>query len=147
MVDIDINELKRVLNGLEYCIQEDTPFADCPRCPYYTSERCMQELRSDAYSVLLSIYRHETRKAKLLTIDEVKTGPADMYLERRLYYKGKWTSVLQAVTRMWAKDTCIQFYAMNLKFHDYNTSNHVWRCWNKRPTEQQMKETEWNGNS
>ena len=147
MGDVDINELKRVLNGLEYCIQEDTPFADCPRCPYYTSERCMQELRSDAYSVLLSIYRHETRKAKLLSIDEVKNGPEDMFLERRLWYGGRWNSIVRAASRIWADDAEIQFYSTSLKFHDYNTSNRVWRCWDKRPTEQQVEETEWNGNN
>lgn len=147
MGDVDIDKLKRVLDGLEYCIQEDTPFADCPRCPYYTSEACMQELRSDAYSVLLSIYRYETRNAKLLTIDEVKNGSEDMFLERRFWYGGKWNSIVRAVSRVWADDAEIQFYSTSLKFHDYNTSNHVWRCWNKRPTEQQMKETEWNGNN
>lgn len=145
MGDVNTNELKRVLDGLEYCIQEDTLFADCPRCPYYTSERCVRELKNDAHAILLGIYRHEILEARLLTADEVKNGPEDMYLERRLYYKGKWTSVVQSVTRMWARDNCVQFYFMNLKFHDYNTSNHVWRCWDKRPTEQQMKETKWDG--
>lgn len=147
MGDVDINELKRVLDGLEYCIQEDTPFADCPRCPYYTSERCTQELRNDAYSVLLNIYRYETRKAKLLSIDEVKNGPEDMFLERRLWYGGRWNSIVRAASRIWADDAEIQFYSTSLKFHDYNTSNRVWRCWDKRPTEQQMEETEWNGNN
>lgn len=75
-------------------------------------------------------------EAHVMSMDEIKNNTRET-----LWFESK---VDNTLTQLNKKGIAELFYVTAL--YNWANFNQIWRIWNKKPTEKQMKETSWDGN-
>ena len=136
---------EKVIKGLEHC--EFGVYATCyeKKCPYYqihdcTDELCIDELKNDILALL-------KEQAKVLTVDELEDAlDTVVWLETP------------------ASENCADGYSLIMAYShkhgymffdspfgdnpsqdrlEYSEYGRTWRCWDRRPLEEQRKAVMW----
>lgn len=143
MIDED-----KVLIGLGQHISGRTP-QRCGGCPYFNGDSgygvsCRDELLDDIYELLET--REESQEPHVLPLEELKSIGETWDKNTPPYL---WVEILDAPE--WYTDDMIwvpySFIRDTIKIgsEEYNKDNYMkrWRCWNKKPTDDQRKNTPW----
>lgn len=135
-----MDKLEKVIKGFEKCIDKNE---NCCFCPY--EDECWargnknyptRPLMEDAIELL------KEKQPRLLTLEEVKQAEVVW---------NEWTSVDGFVEcMMFDRVDADGDYRFTEKlgsqiYFEQSEYNESWRCWSARPTDEQMKETEWDG--
>ena len=139
----DEEKREKVMLGLWYCAKGS--LSNCEECPY-TETRCSEHLCGDALALL------KRQEPRVMTLEEVKQHDNQdgcVWFEQPTY------NAVAAFARQdfdGSKDGCTEIispYLLGEPINHVYMSNtfygEEWRCWNARPTEEQMRETPWEG--
>ena len=137
---------EKAIRGLESCSQQRGGPELCEQCPYY-NERfpCTNTLLLDALVLLreqeprvmtLDEVRRDHDRVLWIECDESKTQSVGQYRGQVCWHDGH--------IGKWERFVVIGFASdyLHRKTEKYGKT---WRCWNARPSEQQMRDTPWEG--
>ena len=117
--------------GKEWCWTE---------CPYFREKECVMNLLSDALAYIEQLESRVEQKNRVLTLEEVAQSEVMWYENRRR--KGALVVILGCghcepdFTKLIDRYGC-KFYWKNAAY------NNFWRCWLRKPTEAERRETPW----
>lgn len=132
----------KVIKGLECCATGNS-VKSCKACPYYNTKYegdqiCMDGLLiRDAYALL------KEQAPRVLTLDEAIDGTQVYYVEFRYHLDRGWVKC--DFDRMYVDGEVAMLFLRDKTF--YQQKEHygqLWRLWNRRPTDEQMKAVKWN---
>lgn len=129
-------DLEKTIKSLEHCYKGKCVYEDGERCPYERISACTKAVLSNAIELL------KEKQPRLLTLEEVKQAEVVW---------NEWTSVDGFVEcMMFDRVDADGDYRFTEKlgsqiYFEPSEYNESWRCWSARPTDEQMKETEWDG--
>ena len=136
-------EWEKVMRGLEACqVEEDgcTTLCKANSCPYnVSSTHCMTNLHKDTLALL------KEQEAKVLDWNEISTVDGTIWLEDRdksEVVSGLVMQMHSAVNFDIKKDGKLRTGSASRS--DYGDR---WRAWSARPTEKQIRDTKWEGDS
>ena len=125
---------KKVIRGLECCIDPETP---CRECPYYNYGHCdPDDVRRDAFSLL------KEQEPRVMTLDEtIASCENPVWLEENTLQGsyGAW-GVVKGVRE---KYNAVNIGGVRFGYWPRAKYNISWRCWSARPTEEQRKAVKW----
>ena len=145
---IDAEKREKVIEALE-CLANN-PFLDCDKCPYNAptliplKQRCDYTwICADALDLL------KAQEPRVLTLDEVRRDHDrvlwiecdDSKTQSIGQYRGQVCWHDRHIGK-WERFTTIGF-ANDYLHRETEKYGKTWRCWNARPTEDQMRETPW----
>lgn len=119
-------DLEKVVWSLERCASS-VPDA-CKDCKYdnFPPRICVAHLAKDALELL------KEQKPRVITIDEFRQYSGEtMWLETK-------NNELQQLTM-----DGIAIVLMEAEINRWDGCGSYWRCWNKRPTDEQRREVKW----
>lgn len=133
---------KKVMRGLECCALGS--LGDCEECPYTKETRCSDHLCGDALTFL------KKQEPRVMTLEEVKQHDNQdgcVWFEQPTYNAvaafarrdGEYEEYTEIISP-YLLGTPINHVLMSNTFY-----GELWRCWNARPTEEQIQETTWKG--
>ena len=141
-----LNLYERAIKGLECCTKYPNEFGDCMGgdCPYGPRIECHKELLQDALALL------KAQEPRVMTLEEVRGSlKQPIWEEVRSSHKNLYTGWVLAYdiqkgqgitgTRLGMAEPSGRMAWYGLE--DYGTK---WRCWDKRPTDEQREDTPWN---
>lgn len=122
-----------------------TEYKCAPSCLSYEVEtNCRDALMEDALACIEQLESHVEPKNRVLTLEEVAQSEV-------MWYDDRLRTGALVVIRVWGQceldftrlvDHC--GYEMRLWNDSYND---FWRCWLRKPTETERRETPWEGDS
>ena len=119
---------KKVMQGLECCIDPHVP---CHDCPYDNHGHCdPDDLRRDALILL------REQEARVMTLEEVIASEEWMWVEYRSGYGG------------WQRQNYSCRINGSILWNDETMNEEceygkIWMCWDKRPTDEQREAVKW----
>lgn len=146
----DAEKREKVIRGFEACNRQSYNGSDCQNCPYYDDEDTaelpfgicnIQDMFDDALALL------KEQEARVIKEGELyRFQCKDVWIEKIL---SNYQHIVYAATLKVVSGYCI-FHGMEYDetIKDYNVEcAYGWRCWTARPTEEQMRETPWEGDA
>lgn len=135
-------DLKKVIKGLECCLDDYGIDSNCSECPYAEKDvgMCMslEGLLEDAFTLL------KAQEPRAMTLEEVMALPyGHVLIETDKEGSLRWVDAL-----LFCKNTNFSFDFITLEGRarllgaEYNKE---WRCWTSRPDEKVRAETAWEG--
>lgn len=136
---------EKVIRGLEACNRQSYNGSDCQNCPYYDDEDTaelpfgicnIQDMFDDALALL------REQEPRVMTFEEIKDNmgvPVWVEYADNENWNGYGvpTSDHKAYIMIYGANA---YCAQNARSH-----NVKWRAWTSRPSEQQMRDTKWEG--
>lgn len=136
---------KKVIAALKRCSYDPDPgqhtkeFLSCSECPY--QQGCTHDLMRDALELL------REQEARVMTLDEIRSGAVEVAwiedADKAEVIPGIWFRLSNEGGDE-AVDIHIRDGFVGARLEVYGK---LWRCWTARPTEEQMRETPWEGDS
>lgn len=124
---------EKVIRGFECCLRNDHK-----KCPYYSADildtTCYTRLHTDALALL------KEQEPMVMTLEEVVESEDWMWREYTSGYC-EWCRQID-VCKL---DNSIVWNDGYIETCDDYAQR--WRCWTSRPSEQQMRDTKWEGDS
>lgn len=117
---------------------------DCPYCESESETGCMSALCADVLAYIKQLESRAVPKNRVLTLEEVAKSEV-MWYDDRLRTRARvvilgWGRCEPDFTKL--VDRCgDEFYRKNASYNDF------WRCWLRKPTEAERRETPWAGDS
>lgn len=112
----------------------------CEACPYYSDVSCSTMLMLDVFACIEQLESRVESKNRVLTLEELKVYTGFLWDENRYNYEGEPAFVENGF-----------IYAGNgnadLRQDISDAYGKYWRCWLRKPTEAEMRETPWEGDS
>lgn len=113
------------------------------QCPYYEIENCIKTLILNMLAYIEQLESRAEPKNRVLTLEEATGSDEPVWLE--------------AMSRVFIADVCVSPDARRAQIQtigeascaylplcDYGV---LWRCWLRKPTEAERRETPWEGDS
>lgn len=126
--------------GKEWC---------CTECPYFMEKECVMNLLSDALVYIEQLESRVEQKNRVLTLEEVEAyceeGGADatpLWYDEKANYVSRWMVI--DLPKLAFGSTITVKCLVNSKFF-VPTYGKEWRCWLRKPTETERRETQWEG--
>lgn len=134
-------DFEKVMQGLLHHI---TPIP-CDGCPYDDADpHCSQRLAEDALALL------KAQEPRVLTLDEVLNAEDFVWAEIWTPGDRRWCLIYARINKsiyddilMLHEDNGFRWTRLESKYN----MNGGWRCWSARPTEEQRRNTPWEGDS
>lgn len=139
-----MSDREKVIKGLDSCAKwmgENDDDA-CGNGPYhpshfsYDDNNCIAALNNDAIALLKEQAPH------VLTLDEAVDGTQVYYVEFQYHLDRGWVKC--DFNRMYVDGEVAMLFLRDKTF--YQQKEHygqLWRLWNRRPTDEQMKAVKW----
>lgn len=147
----DAEKREKVIRGLEWCIERPCH----PKCPYFSQEDKAQayclfkKIMPDALALL------QEQEPRVLTLDEV----CNLKYDDVVYYQGINTNSVESAIVLHGEKMVPEVNTRVVQFRhaggtggwnginnaDLNGYGKKWRCWNSRPSPEQMRDTPWEG--
>lgn len=126
-----MDELKKVIKGLELCDIGSGDKCYETGCPYY-QEGCTERLKEDALELL------KAKEPREMTLEEIKAWACKNGSEKDAVYIQNFNDpeFVWAYLGKFESDSGIS------QFDGYGYS---WRCWTARPTDEQREAVKWDG--
>ena len=143
-----MTDREKAIWGLECCMRENNTNM-CGDCPYHDSSEtrfgCMRSAMRDALALLkeqdprvlaLEDVRRDHDRVLWIECDDSKTQNMGKYRGQVCWHDGH--------IGKWDRFVVIGF-ASDYLHRETDKYGKTWRCWNARPTEDQMRDTPWEG--
>lgn len=133
---------EKVIRGLEWCIKLDGNGCSL-ECPYLAGKKpCPNVMLRDALALLKEQEPHVLTLEELRDVGQVWEISAPPYL-----WLDKNRSIYNTISFWCAwRDIYEMIHGRHDKYTDENYGSE-WRCWTARPTEEQTRDTKWEGDS
>ncbi len=133
---------EKVIRGLEWCIKLDGNGCSL-ECPYLAGKKpCPNVMLRDALALLKEQEPHVLTLEELRDVGQVWKISAPPYL-----WLDKNRSIYNTISFWCAwRDIYEMIHGRHDKYTDENYGSE-WRCWTARPTEEQTRDTKWEGDS
>ena len=138
---------EKVIEALE-CLANN-PFLDCDKCPYNAPTLIPLKQRCDYTRICANaldlLKAHEPR---VLTLDEVLNAEDFVWAEIWTPGDRRWCLIYARINKSIYDDILMLHEDSGFRWtrlaSNYNMKS-GWRCWSARPTEEQRKNTPWEG--
>lgn len=118
------------------------------QCPYYEIENCIKTLITNALAYIEQLESRAEPKNRVLTLEELKAyceGGADatpLWYDEKERNVSRWMVI--DLPELAFGSTATVKRLLNSQFFELAYGEN-WRCWLRKPTEEEMEETPWNG--
>lgn len=137
-------EREKVIRGLEWCIKLDGNGCSL-ECPYLAGKSpCPNAMLRDALALL------KEQEARVMTLEEAENRIGDyIHIEIKGKNVGEYRMLgeLDSYSRKYRYLYVLHPGKTHSTPYSYNTINKKWRPWSAHPTEEQMRDTKWEGDS
>ena len=136
-----------IKESAEICIKDWC----CAECPYYREGDCVMNLLTDALAYIKQLESRVEPKNRALTLEELKAyceGGADaapLWYERKDHSNVNRWMVIDLPELTFGSTATVK-RLVNSPFFE-PTYGEKWRCWLRKPTEAERRETPWEGDS
>ncbi len=125
---------EKVASGLKHCLHYKGSCLDCP----YDGPNCQNDVLDDALAML------KEQEPRVLTLDEAVDGTQVYYVEFQYHLDRGWVKC--DFDRMYVDGEVAMLFLRNKTFYQQKEYyGQLWRLWNRRPTDKQMKAVKWDG--
>lgn len=118
------------------------------QCPYYEIENCIKTLILNMLAYIEQLESRAEPKNRVLTLEELKAYCTEGADATPLWYDEKERNVSRWMVidlpELSFGSTATVKRLVNSQFFE-PTYGEKWRCWLRKPTEEEMEETPWNG--
>lgn len=140
-----MTDREKVMRGIEHCLLRSKERVHCGDCPYWYDDfesGChVYDMMRDALALL------KEQEPRVMTLEKIQSGTVEVaWLEcsdKEEVRAGLWFKRINE-----GEDEGIIIHVLD-GFEGLRTEVYgkTWRCWSARPTEEQMRETPWEGDS
>lgn len=145
------DELKHYAQIYTKCVCDE-------KCPYYGCGNCVGTMMTDALAYIEQLESRAEPKNRVLTLEEIRNAEKDTFdiaihwLELKFEpykYEGKETTCAIFAVSMYFDDESDDVLYSSADMPDYylrkKEYGKKWRCWLRKPAEEEMKGTPWVG--